>query len=81
MYTRYTTGRITCRIIYSNSLIAIRMLLSCAIGQDKRAMKIGIDFGLSVGKKLNQNMTVDSGTVGKNEQTGGNKTNVFTVSK
>ncbi len=44
-------------------------------------MKLGLDLGLSLGKKVNQNKSVDSQTVAKNEQTGTSKTQAFTLSK
>ncbi len=48
--------------------------------QDKRAMKIGLDFGLNVGKKLNQNASVDAKSMQKKDEEGG-RTRAFTVSK
>lgn len=48
--------------------------------QDKRSMKLGLDFGLGVGKKLNQNKTVDTQSVQKDEG-GDAKTRSFTLSK
>lgn len=44
-------------------------------------MKIGLDFGLSVGKKVNQNLTVDKQSLAKNEETGKASTKAFTISK
>ena len=46
--------------------------------QDKRALKIGMDFGLNVGKKLNQNATVDNTILKKDEDA---QTKAFTISK
>lgn len=49
--------------------------------KDKRSMKIGLDFGVNLGKKLNQQATIDTdNTKAKNEETG-MKTRAFTVSK
>jgi hypothetical protein len=48
--------------------------------QDKRSLKMGLDFGLSLGKKVNHNATVDSETTKKVAE-GDNKTRAFTLSK
>lgn len=44
--------------------------------QDKRTLKIGLDLGLNVGKKMNENKTVGVGQVTKKEVE-----KAFTVSK
>lgn len=46
--------------------------------QEKRTMKIGLDLALGVGKKLNENKTMDHTALKKDSETA-NK--VFTVSK
>ena len=48
--------------------------------QDKRSLKMGLDFGLSLGKKVNHNATVDSETTKKAAE-GEGKTRAFTISK
>jgi hypothetical protein len=48
--------------------------------QDKRSLKMGLDFGLSLGKKVNRNATVDSETTKKVAE-GDSKTRAFTISK
>jgi hypothetical protein len=45
--------------------------------QDKRTLKLGLDLGLNVGKKLNENKHMDSSQLKKDEA--GEK--AFTVSK
>ncbi|GBF99172.1 hypothetical protein Rsub_11617 [Raphidocelis subcapitata] len=47
---------------------------------DKRSLKMGLDFGLSLGKKVNRNATVDSETTKKVAE-GDSKTRAFTISK
>ncbi|KAI8469059.1 MAG: hypothetical protein J3K34DRAFT_290086 [Monoraphidium minutum] len=48
--------------------------------KDKRSLKMGLDFGLSLGKKVNHNATVDSETAKKATE-GESKTRAFTISK
>ncbi|KIZ00377.1 hypothetical protein MNEG_7589 [Monoraphidium neglectum] len=48
--------------------------------KDKRSLKMGLDFGLSLGKKVNHNATVDSETTKKAAE-GESKTRAFTISK
>ncbi len=52
----------------------------CTPLQDKRSMKLGVDFGLAVGKnkKLNQKAGVNVGELTKDES---NRTKAFTISK
>jgi hypothetical protein len=56
-----------------------RALYRCG-AQDKRSLKMGLDFGLSLGKKVNRNATVDSETTKKVAE-GDSKTRAFTISK
>lgn len=48
--------------------------------QDKRTMKIGLDLGLGVGKKLNENMAMDH-TALKKDGLAEAANKVFTISK
>lgn len=44
--------------------------------QDKRTLKVGLDLGLNVGKKMNENKTLDAAQVTKKQEE-----KAFTVSK
>ena len=44
--------------------------------QDKRTLKVGLDLGLNMGKKMNENKTVGVAQVTKKEEA-----KAFTVSK
>lgn len=51
-----------------------------AFKADKRAMKIGMDFGVDLGGKVNKNKAVDSQSAQKDSSTGAT-TQTFTISK
>lgn len=52
--------------------------LACA--QDKRSLKMGLDFGLNLGKKVNHNASVDPQTA-KKAAGGEARARAFTTSK
>lgn len=67
---------------YSRKLQHSLSEASCmqSMSQDKRSLKMGLDFGLSLGKKVNHNATVDNETTKKVAE-GEGKTRAFTISK